>query len=135
MAEWLSTAWAAEVEETVSSLPPVDGATGTVTLAIAVARKQELRLSWCYVDGAAGPVRAGEGSPDLSLTIAATDAADIFTGQVEPSVSFMRGRLKATGDGGLLIGFLASTAASGFADWRDGALALADPGSRPQISS
>jgi hypothetical protein len=135
VAEWLSTAWAADVEETASSLPPVEGVTGTITLAIAVAKKKELRLNWCYVDGSPGPVPAGDEPSDLALTITATDAADIFNGQVEPSVSFMRGRLKATGDGGLLIGFLASTASSGFAGWRDRALSLADPGSRPQISS
>ncbi len=36
------------------------------------------------------------------------------TGEMEPSVAFMRGRLKATGDGGLLLGLLASTATDSY---------------------
>jgi hypothetical protein len=135
LAPWLSSDWAREAEAATSALPPLDGVTASVALAIGVARRQEVRVSWCYLDGKASP---GSGSAadgaDLELSISADDAADLFTGAVEPSVAFMRGRLKASGDGSVLLGFLASTSSAGFGTWREEALALADPASRPTLS-
>lgn len=136
MAPWLSEEWALQVEGTASTLPALDGASATVRLAIAVGRRQEVRLSWRYLEGTPGPPTPGDDGPaDLELAMGAEDAAELFSGRVEPSVSFMRGRLKATGDGALLLGFLASTPSESFESWRDHAFALADPGTRPGVSS
>ena len=65
----------------------------------------------------AGGAGAADGA-ELALTAAAADAADVLAGRVEPSVAFMRGRLKASGEGGLLLAFLASTATDDFEEWR-----------------
>ena len=54
---------------------------------------------------------------DLMLTIARDDAQAVASGEVEPSVAYMRGRLKASGDGALLLGLLASTATESYRDW------------------
>jgi hypothetical protein len=43
----------------------------------------------------------------------------------------MRGRLKAAGDGGLLLGFLQSSTTSRFQVWRQGVAALAEETSAP----
>jgi hypothetical protein len=134
LAPWLSESWGDEVEATITSLPHADDSNGSVRLVIAVAKKQEVRVSWRYVEGA--PAAAVDDVPaDLDLSVAASDAADLFSGRVDPSVSFMRGRLKASGDGSMLLAFLASTASGPFARWRDQAFALADPASRPQVNS
>jgi hypothetical protein len=50
----------------------------------------------------------------------AADAAEVFSGRVEPSVAFMRGRLKATGEGSVLLAFLESTTSDGYDGWREG---------------
>ena len=111
--------WAAEAGELWSLLPGVPGADGTVTLSVAVAPRKEASVHWRYESGqvVAGGAGAGEAAA-LTLTTNAADAADLLAGRVDPSVAFMRGRLKAAGEGGLLLGFLASTATEGFEAWR-----------------
>jgi hypothetical protein len=56
---------------------------------------------------------------------------EVVSGTVEPSVAFMRGRLKAAGHGGLLLGFLESTRSDAFQTWRRGMAGLADETSAP----
>jgi hypothetical protein len=111
--------WAAEAGELWNLMPAAPGADGSVTWSVAAAPRKEAAVHWRYeagqvVAGGAGP------APDASLTLTATaaDASDVLGGRVEASVAFMRGRLKATGEGALLLAFLASTASDGFADWR-----------------
>lgn len=135
MADGFSAEWAAEAAELWPYLPPAPGAEGTVRLAVAVAPRREVAFQWRYrggeaVAGGAGGTAAGgagadggtgaggDGEAELALTLAAADASDVLSGQVEPSVAFMRGRLKASGDGGLLLAFLSSTTDGGFDEWR-----------------
>jgi putative sterol carrier protein len=125
MGVFLSEDWVESVEKTTSSLPKVGEVNGSVSLAIGVAKRKEVRFSWSYEDGVPAP-GPSSGPPDLELTISADDAVELFHGRVEPSVSFMRGRLKAAGDGSLLIGFLSASASPDFRAWRDGAIALAE---------
>jgi hypothetical protein len=126
MAEWLSPEWAAEVAALHDLLPPAGDAAGSVSLAFQVAPRKEVAVHWVYEGG---KVVSGGAGPDpearLVLTLAAADAADLLSGRVEPSVAFMRGRLKASGDGALLLGFLESTASGGFDTWRERAAAVA----------
>jgi hypothetical protein len=119
VAEWLSEDWLKEVADQAGARPPVAGANGTVSLAITIGRRDEVSYHWSYRDGAPGD--GGVGSvpdADLTLTIARDDAQAVASGEVEPSVAYMRGRLKASGDGALLLGLLASTATDGYRDWR-----------------
>ncbi len=119
MPAWLSEEWLKELAALAGSRPPVPGATGTVSITIAGAPGGEAAYHWSYRDGTPG--EGGIGSPahaDLVLSISAADAETVVTGAVEPSVAYMRGRLKATGDGALLLGFLASTATGPYEEWR-----------------
>lgn len=63
---------------------------------------------------AGAPVSWGAGRPGsepvLVLTVAVADAGALWEGAVSPSVSFMRGRLKAAGDLRLWLDLLAATA-------------------------
>lgn len=111
--------WAAEAGELWPLLPPAGGADGTVTWSVAVAPRKEAAVHWRYESGRV--VAGGAGAaPESTLTLTATaaDATDVLSGRVEPSVAFMRGRLKASGEGELLLAFLASTATAGFEAWR-----------------
>lgn len=120
MAELGTPEWAAEAGSLWKLLPPAPGAGGAVNLSVARAPRRESALHWRYeegrvVDGGPGPVDGA----DLSLSLALADAEELFSGRVDPSVAFMRGRLKASGDGGLLLAFLSSTATPEFSSWRE----------------
>jgi SCP-2 sterol transfer family len=112
--DWLDDEWASDAAGAIALLPDAPGLAGTVSFAVSEGtgrKRREAGFHWRYEDG-----KAVEGAPgvdaeaDLVLLVAGEDATDLLSGQVEPSVSFMRGRLKASGDGGLLLGFLRSTA-------------------------
>ena len=128
MADWLSEEWAAGVGALAGALPEVPDATGSVCLTVGLGGRKEVGFHWRYDEGVAGSGAGGKlPEADLLLTLAGPDAAVVLSGQVTPSVAFMRGRLKATGDGSLLIGFLASTTAPEFDAWRRQVVALAEP--------
>ena len=120
--EWLSDQWASAAAGFVSLLPEAPAASGSVSLAVTEGtgrKRTEAGFHWRYQDGK--PVEGAPGvdpNADLVLLVAGDDAVELLSGQVEPSVSFMRGRLKASGDGGLLLAFLRSTADSKFDAWR-----------------
>ena len=126
MADWLSPEWAEEAAGLCRLLPEAPGADGTVTWSFSIAPRKEVGFHWRYEHGKVATAEAGPAAEaDLTLTLAAADAADVLAGRVEPSVAFMRGRLKASGDGGLLLAFLESTTSAGYPAWRDGVAALA----------
>jgi hypothetical protein len=122
---WLGDEWLTEAAALCDRLPTAGPASGVVDLAIATAPRKEVHVHWGYSDGVAQPGAVGPAAePSLSITLSAADAASIFDGSVEPSVSFMRGRLKAAGDGALLLSFLRSTASTDFESWRNAMAAL-----------
>jgi hypothetical protein len=120
MADWPNEDWAASFAAATDGLPEVPAASGVVVLKFTGGTRKEISVQWSYQDGApaAGTLGAAAGA-DLEVTLAAPDAADVISGAVEPSVAFMRGRLKASGDGGLLLAFLESTTSEEFTAWRD----------------
>lgn len=123
--------WAAHAGEQWPALPPAPGASGVVTLVVSTGPRREVAFHWRYEEGTAvsggpgpgsAPAAPGSGSArdaggDLVLTVSVADAGEILSAAVAPSVAFMRGRLKASGDGGLLLAFLASTEDPAFAGW------------------
>jgi hypothetical protein len=116
---WASDEWAQELTALAESRPPVAGATSTISVAITGGKAGDATYHWSYRDGV--PVAGATGAAvdaDLALTISNVDAQTIVAGEVEPSVAYMRGRLKATGDGALLLGWLASTATDEYQEWR-----------------
>ena len=125
--EWLDEEWVAAVAGLATSLPGAEGADGVVSLSFAVAPRRERPVHWRYQNGKVVEAASGATAepPDLALTLAADDAADVLSGRVEPSVAFMRGRLKASGAGALLLAFLASTTGSDYEAWRARVAALA----------
>lgn len=124
MSEWLSEEWLKEVADLAPSRPPVAGVTGTVSVAITGGPDGDVVYHWSYRDGVPGEGGIGPAeAADLSLTIGQADARAVASGEVEPSVAYMRGRLKATGAGALLLGLLASTSTDGYRQWRQRAMA------------
>ena len=61
-----------------------------------------------------GPVLPGnDEEPDLTLTIGTDDARRIKEGELDPSVAFMQGKLKSSGNNALLLRILAWSTAAG----------------------
>jgi hypothetical protein len=50
-----------------------------------------------------------------------------LTGEMTPSVAYMRGRLKATGDGQLLLELLKSSTTDGYRTWLQQVRQAVDP--------
>ena len=74
----------------------------------------EWKFRWS-ADGP-GPLLAGDGSePDLTLTLSPDDAELVRSGQLDPSVAFMQGKLKTAGDNALLLLVLSWTTTPAFA--------------------
>lgn len=129
MSAWLTEAWAKEVSACAAQRPAAPGAEGIVEVAVSGGPEGEVRYHWTYAGGVPVAGQAGRApAPDLAFSVTAADARALLRGEVEPSVAFMRGRLKATGDGGLLLAVLGSTTTGGFEVWRQRCAALGEPG-------
>jgi hypothetical protein len=117
--EWLSDDWLKELVASTAARPQVAGASGRISVAVTEGRAELVSYHWSYRDGVPGDGGIGAApDSDLSLTIGRADAEAVAKGDMEPSVAYMRGRLKATGDGGLLLGLLASTTTDVYRTWR-----------------
>lgn len=71
---------------------------------------------------------AGGAQPDadIVLTLPYDDTIAVARGELEPSVAFMRGRMKTAGDPGRLLDVLAATARPEFHAARDALAAATD---------
>ncbi len=108
VAEFLSDEWIASMVGRGTA----PGPTGTVQIVVTGAPdgdgKWHLRLD----EGVVVEAEAGTRSaPDLTLTVGYAEAAAMAAGELDPSVAFMRGRMKTAGDPGLVLDVLAGTAA------------------------
>ena len=124
MPDWLTLEWADKASALSGLLPHLPGADGVVSLAVSGGGRREAAFRWSYKAGMPGEA-GSDVEPDLSMTMASQDAVEVLSGRVEPSVAFMRGRLKTAGDNGMLLLFLDSTNSAEFGRWREAVAALA----------
>ena len=77
---------------------------GTVELAV-VRGKSVLRRCFATYSGGrlVSVVDGGEDAADVSLTLTPGDADAMVRGELDPSVAFMRGQMKMSGDFGVLL--------------------------------
>jgi hypothetical protein len=133
MVEWLSDEWLKEVADLAGSRPPLSGANGTVSVSVGPGKGRDVAYHWRYRDGMPGEGGVGAAADaDVALTIERADAWAVLHGEVAPSVAYMRGRLKASGDGGLLLDLLKSTATEAYEHWRRQVLDLTEAG--PEVT-
>ncbi|MHB1536848.1 MAG: SCP2 sterol-binding domain-containing protein [Acidimicrobiales bacterium] len=133
MAEaWLTEEWVASVAASVSQRPPAPGVDGEVRWVIAAAAAHDVVLAWHYRAGQ--PSWLGSPSPgraaEVTFTLPQAEARALLGGESQPSVAFMRGRLKTAGDPGLVLALLASTATPAWEAWRAGLDAATADGAR-----
>ncbi len=119
MSGWLTKEWVDHVATTISERPPAPGVNGVVAVVITGGPDGEVTLPVRYDDGK--PSWAPPPGPaDVTFTVPAAEARAILDGGEEPSVGFMRGRIKTAGDPGAVLAWLQSTATPAWQAWRAG---------------
>lgn len=108
--EFLSEEWVSLQRELGAALPARPGASGRLQYTVTGAPGEVVYwLAWedgRVVDGGVGPDPAAE----VMLVAPRALAAELASGRVEPSVAFMQGRMKTSGDQAALLRVLAVTA-------------------------
>jgi len=122
---WLSDEWLDRLAAAVPDRPPVPGVTGVVDTVIAIGRGKDVRIRVAYKDGQPSWSPSGDAA-DVTFTVPVAEAQTILSGEQDPSVGFMRGRIKTSGSPGLVLAWLQSTATPAWAAWRDGVRAFTD---------
>jgi hypothetical protein len=108
----------ADLVASAGDLASAPGVTGSVGLVVTGTAAGDVKMRIRLVDGRPVEIGTEPGpDPELTLTVPAAEADAIRAGTLDPSVAFMRGRLKTVGDNALLLGVLAATADPGFGSW------------------
>jgi len=105
---WLSGAWVAAVTEEAADLTGPPSLTGTVLVEVTGGPDGDTSVHAVFSDGRLVASGTG-GAPtvDLTLTLTDADARAVLSGTLDPSVAFMQGRMKVSGDMGPLLDLLA----------------------------
>lgn len=113
-------AWLETLAQACLELPGLE-VEGTVQLGVTADKKGLGSVHWRYGSGKVREAAPGDlPGADLVLTSTHEQLCRLLAGQTSPAVAFMRGELKASGDGRLLLELLASTASADFAAWLEG---------------
>jgi len=101
--EWFAALVGARPEAGVEQEP---GPSGTVQVVVTGASDGDATLT--LADGALARVAPGaDATAAVTLTFTRADADAVVAGELDPSVAFMRGRMKTAGDPGLVLQVLA----------------------------
>ena len=107
MTEAFTEEWLADLTRRINAAMLASAVTGCVGCVVSGGPQGETAWSWDIADGQVSSARLGAvGETDLMLTATADDALAISDGSLDASVAFMQGRLKSTGDTGLLFELL-----------------------------
>ena len=84
--------------------------------------KWHLAIGGGRVEASAGPLPGAQ----VALTVPYDDMVAIVRGELEPSVAFMRGRMKTAGDPGALLDVVGATARPAYRAVREGVAATTE---------
>ena len=127
---WLTPAWGAEVAD---ALAPWAKATGDAAPP-AAAPPAPVTVTFTVTGGPDGDATGaldlwpdGQGARrEVGFTLPAGEARSLIAGDLAPSVAFMRGRLKTSGDAGAVLDVLAATATASWESARQQVAAVTD---------
>lgn len=107
MPKYLSQEWLDLQRELAQDLPERPGANGRVQYVVTGAPGGDVRYATVVADGRLAEATLGV-DPDAQVTLTATyaDAVQILRGELDASTAFMQGRMKVTGDMGVLLSLM-----------------------------
>ena len=127
MADFLSTDWLDEVARLGSELVPFAGVSGRMQLVVSGGPEKDVKLVLELDEGRVTRAeRAVVADAELTLTLEYANAVAIHRGELDPSVAFMQGRLKAAGDTGMLLQLLSLTRTPTYRSFREKLAAVTD---------
>jgi SCP-2 sterol transfer family len=107
VAEFLSAEWV----ELLRGTGTAPGPAGTVQMVVTAGPDGDVKWHARVDDGVVVEAELGaRPAPDVTLTLSYAEARALVSGELEPSVAFMRGRMKTAGDPGLVLDLLAAAA-------------------------
>ncbi len=110
VAEFLSDEWIASMVGRGTA----PGTSGTVQIVVTGAPAGDGKWHLALDNGVVAEAAAGtRPAPDLTLTVGYDEGAAMAAGDLDPSVAFMRGRMKTAGDPGLVLEVLAAASSTG----------------------
>ncbi len=109
MTERLPDGWAERVGPAIDERwLPQEGSI-VVRVVIAGGGEGDVSVTWRAGEGSVSLTEGRDGDdPDVTFTLLAADAIDVAKGALPPAVAYMQGRLKTTGDNGLVLALLAA---------------------------
>ena len=103
--------WADAVRTEAAGLEGASTLTGTVQVDVTGGPDGDLAVHATFDGGRlAGVDAVAADQPAATVTLTAEDGRAVCAGELDPSVAFMQGRLKVTGDMGLVLDLLALSA-------------------------
>ncbi len=118
MTKWLSPEWFDQIR-TAEPQPPWAGCSARIQYQVTGGPDGDVAFFGVLEDGRSIAGGGGEvEAPDVTLTAAWNDAVAMQQGDLDPSVAFMQGRLKAAGSMSTLLTLLALTGTPAYRDLR-----------------
>lgn len=105
MTDVLSEEWAGGVAAAINDAYAVGAGNVTVTLTVGNTASGDVTVAWLSDGGEVG-IASDIADPELAITIASKEFDRIMSGELTPSVAYMQGLLKSTGDTGLLLALI-----------------------------
>ena len=116
MAAYLSDEWLAGPHDPMAAAAGAAGIEVALVHVVTGGPQKELSHGTrASADGTVEKLLADATEGDLTFTCAFADGLALARGEVSPNVAYMRGRLKATGDTGLLLRVLAACEGDAYA--------------------
>ncbi|MSO86568.1 MAG: hypothetical protein EXQ71_03485 [Acidimicrobiia bacterium] len=110
MVSYLSQAWCDRHRELTTDLPECPGATARVQVVVTGGPEGEVRYHQAARNGRWVELALGDDpAAEVTLTQTYSDFMAVSRGEVDASVSFMRGRVKVVGPMGLVMGLIPLT--------------------------
>jgi SCP-2 sterol transfer family len=117
MSDWLSAEWFDETRGLWSDAPAAGNVAARLQCEVSGGPEGGLSCYWLLDGGrlvGSGP--GGIDAPDVTVTLTWADALAVQRGHLDPSVAFMQGRLKVSGDMAVLVAVLPATNTEAFRD-------------------
>ena len=127
MAAFLSPEWLDELARTGGEHAPFPGVSGRVQVVVSGGPEKDVKFVAVLDDGrVTDAARRVDADAELTLTFEYANAVAVQQGELDPSVAYMQGRMKAAGDTGMLLQLLPLTRTPAYKAFREKLTAVTD---------